>query len=279
MPKALWPDAPRARRSGRRRDGATFGKKLAAAAAVLAALALSGYLVYASVTSKPWRLGGYTVRGMSYLTAREVLAAAGFEAGDNLFWADLDAAERKLCRHPRIRRAKVARRLPAEVVIAVEERPAAAAFVLNGELYKVSSDGVVLGPMAAGYEDLPILVGVRYRAAQDVRGKKLSRGELGDALATLEALSRVDPAWAAAIEYVDVNDRVVALAAGRYVIKYSANFDERTARRLRRVYEATRANGHGGATYDVRFGTDVVVTYRDARAGGAGGGSADDGAV
>jgi cell division septal protein FtsQ len=252
---------------------------LAAAAAVLAALALSGYLVYASVTSKPWRLGGYTVRGTSYLTAQEVLAAAGFEAGDNLFWADLDEAERKLCRHPRIRRAKVARRLPAEVVIAVEERPATAAFVLNGELYKVSSDGVVLGPMAAGYEDLPILVGVRYRAAQDVSGKKLSRGELGDALATLEALSRVDPAWAAAIEYVDVNDRVVALAAGRYVVKYSANFDERTARRLRRVYEATRANGHGGATYDVRFGTDVVVTYRDARAGGAGGGSADDGAV
>jgi hypothetical protein len=277
------PMSPGARRGGRperRRGGAATAKRFAAGAAVLTCGALLVAVVYASVTSAPWRLGGYTVRGISYLTAPEVVAAAGFKNGDNLFWLDLGKAERRLCRHPRIRRAEVRRRLPAEVVISVEERPAAAAIILNGELYKVSSDGVVLEPMAAGYEDVPVLAGARYRVTGGARGKRLRRIELEEALATLEALGRVDPAWAAAVEYVDVKERVVVLAAGRYRVKYGGGFDERTARRLRRVHGATRARGRGEVTYDVRFGTDVIVTgIGKGSDGNAGGDTADDGEV
>jgi hypothetical protein len=196
------------------------------------------------------------------LTAQEVLAAAGLRAGDNLFWVDLDKAEGSLCRHPRVLRAQIRRRLPAEVVITVQERPAAAALVLNNTLCKISADGVVLEPMGAGYEDVPILVGTRFRASGSVLGKKVNRGEVSDALKTLEALSRVDSAWAAAVEYIDINERVVVLAAGRYNVRYDGGFDELAARRLRRVYEATRASGRGPVTYDARFGTDIIVTGR-----------------
>jgi hypothetical protein len=251
---------------------------VAAGAAVFTCLGLLAVVVYASVTSAPWRLRGYTVRGASYLTAAEVLAAAGFQSGDNLFWMDLKRAERNLRRHPRIREAQVRRRLPAEVVITVEERPAAAALVLNGELWKVSADGVVLEPMAAGFEDVPVLVGTRYRTAAGVSGRRANRKELEEALAAIEGLGRADPAWAAAVEYVDVESRVVVLAAGRYRVKYGAGFDERTARRLRRVFEATRAKARGEVAYDVRFGADVIVTGC-AAADEAGGDTADDGEV
>jgi len=275
--------AARLGRPGRRKRRPAAGavkKRLGAAAAVLAAAFVAAWLVYASAASSPWRLGRYTVRGTSYMTAQEVLAAAGLQAGDNLFWADLTKAEVALCRHPRILRADIRRRLPGEVVITVEERPAAAALILNNTLYKVAADGVVLEPMAAGYEDLPVLVGTRFRAAGDVLGKKVDRGEVVGALKTLDALNRVDPAWAAAVEHVDINERVVVLAAGRYNVRYGGGFGELAARRLRRVYEATRASGRGPVTYDARFGADIIVTGRVAGADGdAGGGSAHDGAV
>jgi hypothetical protein len=243
-------------------------------------LGLLAVVVYASVTSTAWRLGGYTVRGASYLTAQEVLAAAGFESGDNLFWMDLERAERNLCCHPRIRRAEVRRRLPAEVLIAIEERPAAAALIVNGGLWKVSADGVMLEPMAEGYEDLPVLVGVRYRATGDIRGKRLNGNAIEESLAALEGLGRVDPAWTAAVDYVDVEERVVVLAAGRYRVKYGPGFEERTARRLKHVFEATRGTGRSDVTYDCRFGADVIVTGTAAAGGGeAGGDTADDGEV
>lgn len=270
--------APRREGRSRRRDvvGAK-GKRLAAGAAVVTCLGLLAVVVYASVTSTAWRLGGYTVRGASYLTAQEVLAAAGFKSGDNLFWMDLERAERNLCRHPRIREAEVRRRLPAEVVITVEERPASAALIVNGELWKVSADGVVLEPMAEGYEDLPVLVGVRYRATGEIRGKRLNGDEIDESLAALEGLGQVDPAWTAAVDYVDVEERVVVLAAGRYSVKYGPGFEERTARRLKRVFEATRGKGQSGITYDCRFGADVIVTGTAAAGGGeAGGDTADD---
>jgi cell division septal protein FtsQ len=253
-------------RSRRREDGGAKGKRLAAGAAVVTCLGLLAVVVYASVTSTAWRLGGYTVRGASYLTAQEVLAAAGFEGGDNLFWMDLERVERNLCRHPRIRHAEVRRRLPAEVVITVEERPAAAALIVNGELWKVSADGVVLG--------------VRYRATGEIRGKRLNGNEIDESLAALEGLGQVDPAWTAAVDYVDVEERVVVLAAGRYSVKYGPGFEERTARRLKRVFEATRVKSRSGVTYDCRFGADVIVTGTAAAGGGeAGGDTADDGEV
>jgi cell division protein FtsQ len=240
---------------------------------------LAAFLVYASVNSAPWRLERYTVRGASYLTAAEVLAAADLKTGDNLFWVDLEDAEERLCRHPRIRSAEIRRRMPAEVVVEVEERPAAAAIIINGALYKISADGVVLEPMAGAYEDVPVLVGTRFRASDGVTGKKASREDVAYGLATVDALAAADPAWAAAVEYVDVEARVVVLAQGRYKLKYGPGFDEAEARRLRRVFEATRTGG-GTITYDTRFGTDVIVTGGSSGVGGAaGGGSADDGAV
>ncbi len=258
---------------------ASIGRRAAAAAALAAAASVVACVVYASITSSPWRLGRYTVRGASYLTPQEVLAAADLQPGDNLFGVNLGKAEEKLSRHPRVRRARIRRRLPAEVVVEVEERPTAAAMIINGVLYKVSDDGVIIEPMATGYEDVPVLVGTRFRAAGVVPGKVVKRGEVRAALATVEALADVDPAWAAAVEYVDVNERVVVLAAGRYKLKYGAALNELEAQRLRRIFDATRNQG-GTITYDTRFGTDVIVTGgRSGVGGAAGGGSTDGGAV
>jgi len=245
----------------------------ARALAVAAGLAAVAAVVYVSLNARPWRLQNYTVRGMSYVTAAEIMRASGLRLGDNLFTADLRAAERRLARVPRVRRATVSRRLPGEVVITVEERPAVAALVVNGELYKVAADGVVLEPVAAAYEDLPLLTGYGYRMKVKGAYPRITRPEVADGLRVLEVVSRVDASWYAAVECCNLRTRTLAWDGGRRVVRYGADFDEGTARRLRRVFAETAAAEAVRVVYDVRFGKDVVVTGPgSAGAGEAGGG-------
>jgi hypothetical protein len=235
--------------------------------------------LYAAVTSSPWRLTAYTVRGGSYLTPAEVLAAAGLTMGENLFLVDCRAAERRLVATPRIRTACVTRRLPGEVTITITERPAAAALILNGELYKIADDGVLLEPMGAGYEDVPTLVGRHYRARRVVCGRRLARGEVTEALAVLAALRAVEPRWLAAVDYVDPTAREVVLGGGKRKVRYDAAFNVLAARRLWLVYTATAAWSAGELVYDVRFGNDVVVTGLRGADGPAGGGPEHGGTI
>ncbi len=245
----------------------------------LTGAAVVAAVIYVAVGYRPWLLSAYTVRGMSYLKAEEVLAAAGLTPGRNLFTADLAAAEKRLNATPRIRRARVARRLPAEVVITIEEREAAAAVIINGELYKAAADGVVLEPMAAGYEDVPVLTGVAYRVGGEAPGRRLAGPDVRETLAALAALAAADTGIWAAVDYADVKAHALVCERGTRVVKYGAGFNERTARRLRRVWAET-ASETGPLVYDVRFGKDVIVT--GARAGGGrvlGGDAQDDGPV
>jgi len=260
----------RERLSGAPRGGRRSTLKVAAMCAFgAAAIAL---LVYAALTSGPWRLHAYTVKGASYLTSAEVLAASGLEEDDNLFTLDAAVARERLLANPRIVTAKVERRLPGEIVITITERRAAAAILVNGEFYTIAADGVVLGPLAAGYEDLPVLVGPSYTARGVVTGKRFGRPEVLEALAVLTAIGNVDPVWLAAADYVDVNARTIVLARGNRRVRYGAGFDERTAHRLWRVYAETAPQTNHELIYDVRYGNDVVVTGLAAAAGSPPGG-------
>jgi hypothetical protein len=247
----------------------------AAAAASLIAL-----FVYAALTSAPWRLGGYTVRGAGYLTPEEVLAAAGLTMGENLFALDCGGAARRLSASPRIKSARVERRLPGEVVITIEERPAAAAVILNGEPYKVAADGVALEPLSTGYEELTWLVGTQFRVGGDPRGKRLNNTELAEGLKVVEAFGAAGPEWLAGVDYVDVHSRTVVMGGGWRKVRYGAGFDAAAARRVWRVYLETTPLAAGEVVYDCRFGDDVVVTgiSRGATAP-AGGGPSNGGQV
>lgn len=248
------------------------GSALTVVAMCVLGAAAIGFLVYAAVTSGTWRLRAYTVKGASYLTPAEVLAASGLKDDDNLFTLDAAGVRERLLAHPRIRTARVERRLPGEVVITISERPAAAVLVINGEFYKVAADGIILGPLAAGYEDLPVLVGPAYTARGAIAGKRFGRAEVGEALAVLTAIGNVDPVWLAAMDYVDINARTLVLARGARRVRYGAGFDERTARRLWRVYAETAMLTNHELIYDVRYGNDVVVKGLAAAAGSPPGG-------
>lgn len=249
---------------------------LRSAALVAASAAILTAFVVAAGRAKPWRLSAYSVRGLNYLTAEEVLQAAGLKMGDNLFGADVRAAEARLRTHPRILEATVRRRLPGEIIISIKERRPAALVIIDGQLYKLAADGVVLGPAGDRYEDLPLLAERDYRARGAVIGRKLNVPEIRDALAFITALEETDSRWWARLDFVGLPRRVAVFDGGERIVRFGVSCNTQSVKRLVAVFAVTHP-GPGTLVYDIRFGNDVIVNAPPRRA--PEGGSEDGGAV
>ncbi|HWJ55261.1 MAG TPA: FtsQ-type POTRA domain-containing protein [Vicinamibacterales bacterium] len=153
-------------------------------------LAIVGYTTtraLALVTESPaLRISHVTVQGNSHLTATDVRSRVRMLDGANIVRADLDAARRRLLGSPWIAEATLRRQLPATVEIAIEERqPVALARFARGGLQLIAEDGIVLGPVIAGRDDvdLPIADGL-----MPVPGRPLSGSGQGVGIP-----ARVDP--------------------------------------------------------------------------------------
>jgi cell division protein FtsQ len=93
--------------------------------------------------------GARTLRvdGNVHRSDRQVLAVARISRGDNVFWMDRAAAERRLVADPWIAEATVTRSLPSTVrILVVERSPAAVVDVAGVPPLLVADDGTVLGP-------------------------------------------------------------------------------------------------------------------------------------
>jgi cell division septal protein FtsQ len=153
-------------------------------------LAIVGYTTVralALVTESPaLRISHVTVQGNSHLTVTDVRARVRMLEGANIVRADLDTARRRLLGSPWIAEATLRRQLPATIEIAIEERrPVALARFARGGLQLIAEDGMVLGPVIAGRDDvdLPIADGL-----MPVPGRSLSGPGLGVGIP-----ARVDP--------------------------------------------------------------------------------------
>lgn len=123
------------------------------------------------------------ISGTRMLAPHQVLAASGIRSGQNV-WDDADGWESALRRHPAIRDARVARRLPSTLLIRVQERQPAG--LLEGRvLAPVTADGTVL-PLdpALSPVDLPLLRtgGLAQRAARAMIAESGRIAELDPAL-------------------------------------------------------------------------------------------------
>jgi len=175
-------------------------------------LAIVGYTTVralALVTESPaLRISHVTVQGNSHLSATDVRARVRMLEGANIVRADLDTARRRLLGSPWIAEATLRRQLPATIEIAIEERqPVALARFARGGLQLIAEDGIVLGPVIAGRDDvdLPIADGL-----MPVPGRSLSGPGLGVGIP-----ARVDPERAGLIgrlvESLRAEDGLLAL--------------------------------------------------------------------
>lgn len=101
------------------------------------------------------------VRGGEKVGGSEIVAMAGMNHGMNIWKIDPAVIERKVGKHPWVKRVLVRRELPRRVVIEVEERQAKGIVVL-GKLYYVDADGFIFKEVEEGEKtELPMLTGLQ----------------------------------------------------------------------------------------------------------------------
>jgi cell division protein FtsQ len=136
-------------------------------------------------SSGAFRIRDIRFEGLSRASADELVAYSPVKVGDSFFFADLDAMERGLLRHPWVRRVEIRHALPPSLVVRVEERRPIALVELSG-LYLVDDEGTIFKRAAAGDPlDLPLVTGISRAEYQQSR--RASEELLAHALALVQA--------------------------------------------------------------------------------------------
>lgn len=163
------------RRDNRKKDERRWLRILLRAGAVLGVVALgfaayraSGPIVVVAASMKEFVVESsyfsvreIQVRGAEQVSGDEVVAMAGLRRGMSIWSIDLAAIEKKIGRHPWVRRVFVRREFPRRVIIDVEERTPKAIVAMR-KLYYVDADGVVFKEVGPGENvKFPLLTGLR----------------------------------------------------------------------------------------------------------------------
>jgi len=155
------------RRAEAERDRAAWKSVLGAALRTLFAAVLSAAVSLGAWEGWQWATSSqaFAIReirfqGLSHATEQDLLHRSGLKPGDNLFRADLAKAGRAMQANPWVASARLARRLPGQVVATVvEHRPAA--LVQLGGLYLLDDEGRLFKKAAPEDKvDLPIVTGL-----------------------------------------------------------------------------------------------------------------------
>lgn len=101
------------------------------------------------------------VSGTKKLGGSEIVAMAGLNQGMNIWKVEPTSMERKVSKHPWVKRVVVRRELPHRIAIEVEERVPKGIVVL-GKLYYIDAEGVVFKEVSQEEEvEFPLLTGLR----------------------------------------------------------------------------------------------------------------------
>jgi len=155
------------RRAEAQRDRAAWKSVLGAALRTLFAAVLSAAVSLGAwegwrwaTSSEAFAIREIRFQGLSHATEQDLLHRSGLKPGDNLFRADLAKAGRAMQANPWVASARLARRLPGQVVATVvEHRPAA--LVQLGGLYLLDDEGRLFKKAAPEDKvDLPIVTGL-----------------------------------------------------------------------------------------------------------------------
>lgn len=119
-----------------------------------------------------FRIDTIQVTGQSRYTEQEIVQMSGIKVGENLFLADTATAKQQIEEKlPYIGRAKVSRRLPAKILITVEEAEISGAVEYGGGYAIVSPEGKVLEITSAIPEGYSLIEGLDLKSAD--LGKKI----------------------------------------------------------------------------------------------------------
>lgn len=160
-----------------------------------------------------------TISGISQIREAEVLGAAGLTDKVSLAFLDVNEVRERLERVPMIKSAAVRKLYPNELVITLNEREPHAIWQLNGELFVIASDGMVIDLMQdERFADLPLVVGDRanlrnkdYLALLDAAGPLKSRIRAGTLVAGRRWTLKMDNGMDVRLPELGATDAVARL--------------------------------------------------------------------
>jgi cell division protein FtsQ len=222
---------------------------------VIAAASLRDFVVESAYFS----VREIQVRGGEKVSGNEIVAIAGLSKGMNIWKIDPAGIERKIAKHPWVRRVLVHREFPRRITIDVEERTPRA-IVAIGKLYYVDADGVIFTEVKAGDKmSYPMLTGLSAEQlttpAPTLRSRIQEAMRLGELMAQrAHALSEI---------HFDQPDQLVVYTAQRAMALRMGwgDWEDKLAR-LERLLALWQGNEARLASLDVSFRDQIVARLR-----------------
>ena len=240
---------------------------LAAVRAVrlIAAVAVVGgggfYAVRVAAHTGALQVGTIRVKGNRHLADGEVMALLEGLRGQHILLTDLDSWRRRLLGSPWVEDAALRRVLPSTVEVVIRERQPMAIARLNGSLYLVDDEGLVIDDYSPNYAqlDLPIVDGLTDGSPKQGPSIEPARAALASRLigtlgARPELLRRVSE-----IDVTNPNDAVLMLESDSTAVHVGGEqFVERLSAYLG-LSEALHARVPDIEYVDLRFADRVYV--------------------
>jgi cell division protein FtsQ len=202
------------------------------------------------------------VRGGEKFGGNEIVTLAGLKHGMNMWRIEPATIEKKVAKHPWVRRVLVRREFPRRVVIEIEERTPKA-IVAMGKLYYVDSDGVVFKEVGVGESvQFPLLTGLR----PDELGSRdpAVRRKIQDAVRLSDLMAK-DSHTISEVHF-EAADRVILYTTAYPVALHMGWGDwEGKVRRVDRVLKLWKGHEERLVTLDASFGDQVVARVRRMR--------------
>jgi len=211
------------------------------------------------VESRYFSVREIQVRAGGKVSGNEIVTIAGLSKGMNIWKIDLAGIERKIAKHPWVRRVLVRREFPRRIVIDVEERKPRAIVAL-GKLYYVDGDGVIFKEVQAGDKmNYPMLTGLSVDQLT-APGRAL-RQRIQEAMRLGEIMA--ERAYSLSEIHFDQPDQLVVYTAERALTLRMGwgDWQDKLAR-LERLLALWKGNEARLASLDVSFRDQIVARLR-----------------
>jgi cell division protein FtsQ len=202
------------------------------------------------------------VRGADKVSGNEIVTIAGLRQGMSIWKVALDRIEKKIAKHPWVRRVLVRREFPSRIIIDVEERTPKAIVAVR-KLYYVDSDGAVFKEVAPGENvKFPLLTGLR---AEDVMAAGPAvRRRIRDAMRLAELMAQRSHSLSEI--HFDALDRLVVYTTSYPVALHMGwgDWDEKLDR-MEHLLTLWKGHEERLASLDMSFRNQVVARVRRAQ--------------
>ena len=200
------------------------------------------------------------VRAGERVSGNEIIAIAGLHQGMNIWKVDPAAIEKRIAKHPWVRRVLVHREFPRRITIDVDERTPKAIVAVR-KLYYVDAEGVLFKEVIAGDNmGFPMLTGL---SAEELTASDLSMRKrlqeavrLGELMARSHSLSEI---------HFDGPDKLVVYTTGKPVALRMGWGDwEAKIARLEQLLTLWKGNEERLASLDMSYRDQIVARLRRA---------------